>query len=278
MIENSGSAKLREAVVSGIFYPEDPTVLREAVEYELAKAASERTGAAAILSPHAGFEYAGAVAAAAWASVRNRRPSAAVLLAPYHRAEESAVWLPEAEVFQTPLGDVKVDRSSVEELETCGTLFRQNDIPHFEEHGIEVQLPFLQILFPGVPAVPILLGKPTPTAIDSLAKALSLVFSDSPESVLFVVSSNFAGLASEADAPGRFERVLSCISSGDDESLYEEYRGETPDMCGVGCLVSLMRSRLLEGRSWNLLGRADSASRRTAQSEKIVYYVGGCWT
>lgn len=277
MIENSGSAKLREAVVSGIFYPEDPGDLREAVEFELAKADPKRTRAAAILSPHAGFEYAGAVSASAWAAARGRRPSVAVFLAPYHRSEESAVWLPEAEVFQTPLGDVKVDRSSVEELETCGTLFRQNDIPHFEEHGIEVQLPFLQMLFPGVPAVPILLGKPTPTTVDSLAKALSLVFSDSAGSALFVVSTNFAGLTSESDAPGRLERVLTHIASGDDGSLYEEYRGETPDMCGVGCLVSLMRSRLLAGRSWKLLGRADSASKRSSQSEKIVFYVGGCW-
>lgn len=277
MIENSGSAKLREAVVSGIFYPEDPGALRAAVETELRKAPAGRGAALAILSPHAAFEYAGAVAAAAWAAAADRNPSTVVLLAPYHRAEESAVWLPEAEVFQTPLGDVQVDRARVEDLETCGTLFRQNDIPHFEEHGIEVQLPFLQVLYPEATVVPVLLGKPSPSAVESLAKALSLVFSDSLESILFVVSTNFAGHPSEEEADRRFERVLAHIASGDDESLYEEYRSETPDMCGVGCLASLMRSRLLEGRTWKLLERANSGSKRSSPSERIVFYAGGVW-
>jgi hypothetical protein len=277
MIENSGSAKLREAVVSGIFYPEDPNALRAAIETELGMSSSKRDRAAAILSPHAAYEYAGAVAAAAWAAASDRVPSTVVLLAPYHRAEESAVWLPEAEFFQTPLGDVPVDRAYVEELETCGTLFRQNDIPHFEEHGIEVQLPFLQVLFPKASVVPVLLGKPAPSAVDSLAKALSLVFTDSRESVLFVVSTNFAGHPSAEEASRRFDRVLTHIASGDDESLYEEYRSETPDMCGVGCLASLMRSRLLEGRTWKLLERADSGSKRSSPAERIVYYAGGVW-
>lgn len=277
MIENSGSSKLREAVVSGIFYPEDPAALRAAVEGELGKTAAFRDEARAILSPHAAFEYAGAVAAAAWTAASNRVPATVVLLAPYHRAEESAVWLPEAEVFQTPLGDVKVDRAYVEELETCGTLFRQNDIPHFEEHGIEVQLPFLQVLYPKASVVPVLLGKPTPPAVESLAKALGLIFSDSRESVLFVVSTNFAGHSSAEEASRRFERVLSYLDSGDDGSLYEEYRSETPDMCGVGCLASLMRSRLLSGKTWRLLGRADSGSKRSSPSERIVYYAGGVW-
>ncbi len=278
MIENNGSAKLREAVVSGIFYPEDPDILRAVVESALRKASPGGTGASAILSPHAGFEYAGAVAAAAWASARDRTPGTVVLLAPYHRAEESAVWLPEAETFQTPLGDVEVDRELVDELEACGTLFRQNDIPHFEEHGIEVQLPFLQVLFPRAAVVPVLLGKPVPSAVDSLAKALSLVFAESRESTLFVVSSNFSAPASPEEARSRFERIMSFLESGDDQSLYEEFRSETPDMCGVGCLAALLRSRVLDGRTWSLRARADSASKRSSPSERIVYYAGGGWT
>ena len=277
MTENSGSAKLREAVVSGIFYPDDSEALRAAVQFQLEKVSTVRDDALAILSPHAAFEYAGAVSAAAWSAAKNRTLSTVVLLAPYHRAEESAVWLPEAEVFQTPLGDVPVDRAYVEELESCGTLFRQNDLPHVEEHGIEVQLPFLQVLFSEVSVVPILLGKPSLSAIDSLARALSLVFFKKMQSTLFVVSTNFSGHASVSEASKRFDRVLSYIASGDDESLYGEYKSETPDMCGVGCLASLMRSRLLTGRTWRLLDRADSASKRSSSAERIVYYAGGIW-
>ena len=277
MIENSGTAKIREAIVSGIFYPEDAGVLRAEVESSLDKAFVGKSGASAILSPHAGFEYSGAVAAAAWAAARARKPAVVVVLAPYHRAEEATVWLPEAQVFQTPLGEVKVHRRYVEALENCATIFRQNDIPHFEEHGIEVQLPFLQVLFPAASIVPILLGKPAPSTVDSLAKSLSLVFSKARKSVLFVVSSNFTCHSSEPESAARFERVLAEIAAGDDKGLYEEYRSDTPDICGVGCLAALMRSRLLEGREWNLLARTNSADKRSSPSEKIVYYAGGAW-
>lgn len=277
MIENIGTGKIREAVVSGIFYPEDPEALGSVVRSALGGSFPGRNGALAILSPHAGFEYSGAVAAAAWSAVAPRKPSVVVVLAPYHRAEESAVWLPEAEVFQTPLGEVAVHRRYVEELESCGTIFRQNDIPHFEEHGIEVQLPYLQVLFPEASVVPILLGKPLLSAVDSLAKALSLVFREARDTTLFVVSANFSGFPSVPESAARFKKVLSFLASGDDEALYHEYRGDAPDMCGVGCLASMLRSRLLEGRTWTLLGQADSASKRSTLSEKIVFYAGGAW-
>lgn len=277
MLENNGTAKIREAIVSGIFYPEDTSELRIAAVSVLEKASPFKDSARAILSPHAGFEYSGAISAAAWASASDRKPNTVAILAPYHRAEEPIVWLPESELFQTPLGQVKVDRRYIEELESCGTIFHMNDIPHFEEHGIEVQLPFMQILFPQASLVPILVGKPTPSAINALAHSLSLAFSDKMDSMLFVISTNFSCYSSFQDSADRIERVLGYLSNHDDERLYEEYKSDTPDMCGVGCLTSLMRSRLLGDASWNLLVKGDSASKRASPSEKVVYYAAGAW-
>jgi len=277
MIEDNETAKIREAVVSGIFYPEDASELKAAVTDALEAASSYKSGVNGILSPHAGFEYSGAISAAAWMSAADCHPETVVILAPYHRAEESIVWLPESEIFQTPLGNVPVNRRYIEELESCGTIFQVNDIPHFEEHGIEVQLPFLQILFPNVSLVPILLGKPTFSAINSLANSLSVVFADDAESILFVVSSNFSCYPSVEDSEKRIKRVLGYISTREDESLYEEYKRDTPDMCGVGCLASFMHSRLLSGTSWNFLDKNDSAIKRASSSEKVVYYVAGAW-
>lgn len=277
MNQNSGTGKVREAIVSGIFYPDSAGELRKVLDEAFDAVTTEKGTGAAILSPHAGFEYSGKISATAWTSVAAREPKSVVILAPYHRAEEALVWLPESEIFQTPLGDVRVDRDYVDELESCGTIFRANDIPHFEEHGIEVQLPFLQRLFPRASIVPVLLGKPTPSTITSLAKSLSLVFSGCRDSVLFVVSSNFSCYATVSESVERFERVQGLIEKGDHEALFEEFRGDVPDMCGMGCLASLLRSRLVEGLSWNLLDKGDSASKRASPSEKVVYYAAGVW-
>ena len=277
MNENNKTAKVREAVVSGIFYPEEVSELKAAISAVFKEASKYRGDSRIILSPHAGFEYSGLISAIAWISSAECRPKTVAILAPYHRAEEPAVWLPESDIFQSPLGPVRVDKEYIEELESCGTIFRVNDIPHLEEHDIEVQLPFMQTLFPDASLVPILLGKPTPSAINSLAHALSLAFSDKADSILFVVSTNFSCFASVKESRERIDRTFKHVSIGDHASLYEEFKKDTPDMCGIGCLVSFMRSGLLEGANWNLLASSDSESKRSSLSEKVVFYAAGAW-
>lgn len=278
MVENTQTAKVRDAVVSGIFYPEDSVELRESVVQALKKASPPKTSSGAILSPHAGFDYSGSISAAAWAAASDRQPKTVVILGPYHRAQDPFVCLPESDSFQTPLGKIPVNRRYVKELESSGTIFHINDIPHFEEHSVEVQLPFLQVLFPDAAIVPMLLGKPTPSAITSLAHSLDLVFSGGSDSVLFVVSTNFSCYSSIEESERRFDRVLGYIASRADAALYDEYKSDTPDMCGVGCLAALLQSRILKGLCWSLQAKGNSASRRATASEKVVYYAAGAWT
>ncbi|HSW21156.1 MAG TPA: AmmeMemoRadiSam system protein B, partial [Burkholderiaceae bacterium] len=84
---------LRLAVVDGLFYPAAPAALRAQVADYLAAAGVDDNDAARrppklLITPHAGYEYCGAVAASAYARLRGQRARSitrVVLLGPAHR-------------------------------------------------------------------------------------------------------------------------------------------------------------------------------------------------
>jgi AmmeMemoRadiSam system protein B len=277
MAKHTENGKVREATVAGIFYPEDSAELAMAMGRLIASAepgskSESITRARAIVSPHAGLGYSGDLSALAWKSACNRKIDRVVILSPLHRAEESLVYLPEADYFATPIGPVQVDKPSVEELLDCGTAFSMNDIPHFEEHGIEVQLPFLRTLFPEASLVPILVGKAQGSLVKSLASALGIVFGDKAASTLFVVSSDLsAGL--EAASVGKVaDQLLALIAQRDADALLDFRVDGVQTACGAVCLAAYLASPLAEGARSVLLGRHDSSKSRESEQERLVEY------
>ncbi len=72
----------RRAAVAGYFYPRDPEALTSQLS-RLVLPDKRRPKAIAVVSPHAGYEYSGAVAGAVFSSVE--LPGTYVILAPSHR-------------------------------------------------------------------------------------------------------------------------------------------------------------------------------------------------
>ncbi|HSW53130.1 MAG TPA: AmmeMemoRadiSam system protein B, partial [Sulfuricaulis sp.] len=80
---------IRPAAVAGMFYPDNPIVLRQTLVDLLANAPAADAPRApkALIVPHAGYVYSGAVAASAYARLAELRGRIrrVVLLGPTHR-------------------------------------------------------------------------------------------------------------------------------------------------------------------------------------------------
>src|SRR5215472_3624952 len=127
----------RRPAVAGLFYPADPDELAATVDRLLARATrGDDRAPKAIVVPHAGYIYSGAVAASAYARVPPTI-TRVVLLGPAHRVTLEGVARPSADAFRTPLGEIPLETAPI-----SGVVV--NDRAHFEEHSLEVQLPFLQ--------------------------------------------------------------------------------------------------------------------------------------
>jgi len=277
MSQASVNGTIRESIVAGIFYPEDPTELASAVDRALGSAPGTRTDALAILSPHAGFDYSGMVQGAAWKAASGRKPGRVVILAPRHRSGDPAVYLPESAVFRTPLGDLATDREFCAELESCGTVFETDDIPHLEEHAIEVQLPFMKRLFPEARLAPLIVAGAEPAVVASLAMALDLVLSHDPVETLVVASSNLASSLAAAEAARKSDALLACLAGGDWREMARLCRLFEQGACGAATIAVPLAMKSLDGASRELLMRVDSLRNRESNAERIVHYAAAAW-
>jgi AmmeMemoRadiSam system protein B len=260
---------VRATTVEGIFYPSDPVELGAAVGRFLDASTAVPEGASAVMAPHAAFDLAGEVIAAAMKAASGRTLDRIVVLAPIHRDPPVGFVLPESRSYQCPLGDVEIDAEGVEELLGCGTAFARNDIPHLEENSIEVLLPFLRYLFPRARLLPILTGSAGKRVVLAMARALDLCFAREADRTLYVVSANAAtsfprggGTAAEAD------RLLELVSGRRwEEILAGADRGEL-SCCGARALASVLASDTI-AKGARVLARSSSADE---SGERVVHY------
>ena len=186
----SASAPVREPAVAGAFYPDDPAALRKAVDESLKAALAAPAGSPrviAIIAPHAGYVYSGAVAGKAFAALPPTGVKRVVVIGVAHHAAAAPVWVDDASAYRTPLGDVPCDREALSRLAAAGLPL----VPRAtaREHSIEVELPFLQArLGQGWQLVPILAAG---AGLDDCAKAAAALQSILDDETVLVVSSDF---------------------------------------------------------------------------------------
>src|SRR5690606_11981093 len=118
--------------------------------------------------------------------------------------------------------------------------------PHNREHSLEMQLPFLARLLPGIPIVPVLMGYQERPTIEAFAEALASACEG--RQALLVATSDpphyfDATTARELAAP-----VLDCVGRFAADALMARL-GQYPDhergryvACGGGPAVSVMRA------------------------------------
>jgi hypothetical protein len=183
-------ASVRPPAVAGAFYPSDPVELRSAVEASLKAAVPAAPPAGrviAIVAPHAGYVYSGAVAGKAFAALPASSVKRVVVIGVAHYGAPAPVWVDDVAAYRTPLGDVPCDREAMARLATAGLPRRSNAASR--EHSIEVELPFLQSrLGKDWTLVPILAGG---ADIEDCAKAAAALRTILDDETLVVVSSDF---------------------------------------------------------------------------------------
>jgi len=152
----------RPPVVAGAFYPGSPDRLRETVQSLLDRVPDIKPEGEifAALAPHAGYVYSGPVAAYTHKLLQAAEFDTIVIIG--HDAYRSAVaFVSPADFFETPLGQVPVDREMVTKMMAFDPGIREDRLLHSREHTVEVQLPFLQVMGRECRIVPILFGEPT---------------------------------------------------------------------------------------------------------------------
>jgi len=174
--------------------------------------------------------------------------------------------------FETPLGTASVDEDIAAALVGHGPGIVEMPGPHRDEHSLEMQLPFLQHLVPGLRVVPVLMGYQTREDVDALAEALAGALAG--RDALLVASSDLshyhpAPVANRLDA-----KVVSAIGRSDPESLMDLLESSDRHACGGGPLVAVMKAaRALGADRATVLRYADSGDVAEGDKARVVGYV-----
>jgi AmmeMemoRadiSam system protein B len=263
-------ASIRPPIVDGLFYPSKREALAALIDDLLSRSPVPRGSSMAVISPHAGYEYAGGVMAAAFSAIALRRVRTAVLIGPVHRDPELGIFLPESEMFSTPLGEISVDGDAAAALIAADPIFRRYDTPHLEEHCLEVQLPFLARIFPGAAIVPMLMGSTGMAAVAALVRSLQSVFAARAESTVFIVSANMASYMTGRDVEAENTAVEDLISRADWKGVMGASEKRRISTCGASVIAALI-SFVGDGCQARVLARSSSRGR-DEDPTRIVHY------
>ena len=216
----------RPAAVAGMFYPDNPSVLKRTVTDLLAHA---RVGDGlrppkALIVPHAGYVYSGAVAASAYARLGELRDRIrrVVLLGPTHRAYVRGLALPDADRFATPLGDIPLDREGMQRVSAMPQV-TLSAAAHQMEHSLEVQLPFLQQALGDFKLLPLAVGEATAAEV---ADVLEAVWGG--DETLIVISSDLSHFLPDAVARKVDGETVNAILALKPHLDHEQACGATP--------------------------------------------------
>ena len=263
---------IRRAAVAGYFYPRDPEALRGQLA-QLLVPGRERRKAVAVVTPHAGYDFSGAVAGAVFSSVEI--PSAFIMLGISHRPIRSLFAVMSEGVWETPLGDVQVDKSLAEALLSRSELIRADPGAHETEHSLEVQLPFLQAQRPALTIVPLAVsGLARYEDLDALGRAVAGAVSESGRDILVIASTDMSHYVPADEARFKDFLAIQAILELDPRRLYDVVRAEGISMCGYQpTTAALIAARELGATKADLVMYATSGDR-TGDTSEVVGYAG----
>ena len=222
----SNQSLTRHPAVAGQFYPAEPEQLANQVIdlLNLAKSVSTKH-IKALIAPHAGFIYSGTVAATAYKSLQQQSDQIqrVILLGPSHRVGFQGVATISANEYEMPLGSIKIDRDSINRIETLPQV-QPLDKAHEFEHSLEVQLPFLQTILTDFTLVPLVVGD---CPANQVAEVLDLLWGG--DETLIVISSDLSHFHSYDEARVQDQNTSDAILDLAPENIqYDDACGRNP--------------------------------------------------
>ncbi len=276
--KNNISEKIRKSSVAGQFYTDDPQKLSLELENYINSASKIQTqGKLRILvSPHAGTQYSGKTAGAAFKQIDPKNYKRVIILGVSHENVINKAAVISKGYWDTPLGKLHIDEEAAKKI-VNGHNIIENDTAHNNEHSIELIGIFVKYLFGDVKIVPILLGQTDDTLLNSLAYTIANNFDDE---TLLIVSTDLSHYPNWDDAVKSDTNVINSLLTGNIntfenavlENKSANYPNHSTSACGYEPLrVALKISDILKFKEIKKIDYTNSGDI-TGDKSRVVGY------
>ena len=262
---------LRPSPISGTWYEGSPKALQQAIDHYLdsAKLPELPGDVLAVIAPHAGHRYSGAVAGYAFAALRSRALRQAqdnaqklvAVISPMHQPYSQPLITSSHDAYATPLGAISIDKSAVDKLHSALSAdlgIGLSPVPRDREHSLEIELPFLQrALASEFKLLPVMVRAQDPHISQGLGRALASVLRD--KDFVLVASTDLSHFYDQETAKKLDAEMLRQIESFSPEGVFEAERTGKGYACGHAAVAAVLwASKELGADTVKLLNYATS--------------------
>jgi len=275
------AADVRAPAVAGQFYPAAEPQLSGAIAAFLARARPP-LGArpVAMVVPHAGYIYSGQIAADGYRQASDFTYEVVVIVGTNHtQAPFEGVSFYTGSGYRTPLGVAEIDAKTTAALLAYDSAFSFRPAVHTREHSVEVQVPFVQVVFPEAKIVTAVVGSSTPALAARLGKALAAVLAG--RRALVVASSDLSHYPPADDARVADGELLRAVVTGDPDAVLAAVDtqmalgrpGLSTCACGLGPILAAMQTAdHLGAGGAHVVSYAHSGDAAVGQPDRVVGY------
>ena len=264
----------REPAVAGTFYPRAAAAVAAEAKALVTGDGAAPTPAIAVVSPHAGWMYSGALAGKLFASVAV--PERVLVIAPNHTGHgpRASIWSADdaASTWQLPGLDVPIDAPFVASLLAEAPALRADRDAHEDEHAIEVLLPLIAVRQPGLRLAAIVLGGQSFKECEALGAGIARAVQRADGPTLIVASSDMSHYLQDAEARAVDRLALAPLGAADARGLFDTVRAHGITMCGyIPATVALIAARALGATRATVVGYATSADAGGDRGRVVGY-------
>jgi MEMO1 family protein len=280
------TSAVRAPAVAGRFYPEQSDrLLRDIRDYT--SPPQSRISAIGCVAPHAGYIYSGHVAGAVYS--RLAIPEHCIILCPNHTGRGVPLSIMSATAWRTPLGEVAPSTELASRLLRRFPALEEDSAAHRGEHGIEVQLPFLQVQQKNLHIVPIAVGTSDFRVLSELGEAMAEVIGDvsgdavdapdgesdqAARKILVIASSDMNHYEPDSITRVKDRQAIERVLALDARGLWEVVMREDISMCGFGPTVAMLTAAKILGATQATLVRYATSGDVSGDRESVVGYAG----
>jgi len=263
---------VRTAKVAGRFYPEEQVELLDVIsrllerQPEPARAGKPRL----LIVPHAGYQYSGLIAANGFRQLQGHDYEGVVVVGFTHRLRFDGASVDTRQAYETPLGEIPIHQEAVAILQHFPGIGYVEEAHETDEHSLEVELPFLQVVLDRFRLVPILLGSDNLEDVEQLATALAALAGLGD--YLFVFSTDLSHYHAYDEATQIDEGTINAILFETPLAVHRLFARGNLEACGRGPIVtSLSLATKLGYLTRELLYYANSGDTAGNPSSVVGY-------
>jgi len=263
---------LRPSPIAGAWYEADPRKLSAQIDSYLNKAQLPdlQGEVLAVIAPHAGHIYSGQVAAYAFAALRGLTPDLVAVLSPFHAFAPYPLLTTAHDAYATPLGSIEVSQTALAELQSHVEIPIAR-IPNDKEHALEIELPFLQRVFPhSFQLLPLMLRAQEPRLAEQLGNALAQTLKG--KNAVLVASTDLSHFYDSKTASILDGEMLRRFEALDPAGIFSAEQSGAGFACGHAAVAAVLYAAKQLGANRAQILKYATSGEVTGDTSSVVGY------